>query len=162
MSLPKFPSDVAWEKFYSESEKRFYYYNSASRTATWIVPPNHPDHPRYESNYGGKQDNKEEVDVKEPRQPKKILALKIVMLWYYRKLLRILTSSKVATTMVLLSVIASIHPTRFSISTNNSVLVLFESKIAELYARMLTVGLVQVGVDGGNPVIDQHDKEING
>jgi hypothetical protein len=40
--------NVVWEKYPSQVEPgRSYYFDPLSRTATWIVPVNHPDHPRY-------------------------------------------------------------------------------------------------------------------
>lgn len=40
----KYANEIVWYTFYSESEKREYYYEPQTKTATWILLPPRPSH----------------------------------------------------------------------------------------------------------------------
>jgi len=114
----KYSNEVVWYTFYSETEKRDYYYQPKTKTATWIVPPephrtvNRPPTKQEEAEEETQQSEKrsyvKEVEAEDEEDPPELSFTDLIYISCilgYRNFVRILTSPWVATAMLMLNFI---------------------------------------------------------
>jgi DNA-binding transcriptional LysR family regulator len=103
--------NVVWEKYPSQLEPgRSYYLDPVSRTATWIVPVNHPDHHRYHEHYPKSAENTPADAV--VSQHRTDWRTRVTVLWssLRRSFVRFVTSTQFAMLMLLLGVLMAWSP----------------------------------------------------
>jgi hypothetical protein len=103
--------NVVWEKYPSQLEPgRSYYFDPVSKTATWIVPLNHPDHPRYHERYPKSAEiDPEDAAVSQRRTDWRT---RVTVLWtsLSRLFCRCVTSTSFAMFMLLLGILMAWNP----------------------------------------------------